>query len=99
MELKLTDPQENYPCELASLMPRTFGNYLLPAFDVPVYHQEVELDRIDIPTSGELSMDIPTAICSRLKNGSLFIKPVTEVVTVESLHRLHITGIVLTDAI
>ena len=92
-------PQEKYPCELTSLMPRTFGNYLLPVFNIPVYYQEEELDRIDIPVSGELAMGIPDEICSRLKNGALFIKPVAEVVTVDSIHRFLITAIVLTDMV
>ena len=80
-------------------MPRTFGNYLLPVFDIPVVYQEKELDRIDIPVSGELEMNIPDEICSRLKSGSLFVKPVTDVVTVEATHRFLIRSIVLADGI
>ena len=95
----MTDSQEKYPCELASLMPRTFGNYLLPVFDIPVFHQEEEIDRLDIPVSGAVELNIPHEICARLKNGSLFVKPVTEMVTVDSVHYLLIVAVVLADII
>ena len=92
-------PHEKYPCDLSSLMPRTFGSYLLPVFNIPVYHREEEIGRTDIPVSGALEIDIPKEICSRLHNGSLFVKPVTELVAADSIHRLLIVAIVLADAI
>ena len=95
----MKNPHEKYPCDLSSLMPRTFGSYLLPVFNIPVYYSEQEIDRIDIPVSGALEINIPNGICSRLHNGSLFVKPVTEVVAADSIHRFLIVAIVLGDAI
>ena len=96
-EVKLKENHEKYPCDLSSLMPRTFGSYLLPAFNIPVYYREEEIGRIDIPVSGALEINIPKDVCSQLHKGSLFVKPVTEVVTADSIHRFLIVGIVLAD--